>query len=96
MVSAVEGLDKKDSLPPPPVSALVPPAPFPLAPMIFRSGLIRTRTLKLAFVGRGGMARGGRVAGSRMMLGFGYLPLLTGHRFVFDALLHGFSMRVFW
>jgi hypothetical protein len=85
-------------LPPPPVSRFSPPSVllFPLARMVVRLGLIRTMTLRLAFVRRGGMARGGRVAGRRMMLGLGSLPLLTGHRLVFDALLHGFSMRVFW
>src|SRR6266478_2264315 len=58
--------------------------------MIFTEGLIRLKTQRVTLVGRGGVARSGRVAGSGMMLVFGHRPLLMCCRVVFDALLRGF------
>ena len=72
-----------------------PLAPIPLAAMIFTGGLIRLRTQRVTFVGRGGVASSGRVAGSGMMLVFGHRPLLMCCRVVFDALLRGFFMYFF-
>jgi len=70
-----------------------PLALIPLAAISFTGGLICLRTRRVALVGRGGVARSGRVAGGGMMLGFDHRPFLMRCRVVFDALLRGFFMH---
>ena len=65
------------------------------SPFILSGGLIRLRTRRVTLVGRGGVARSGRVARSGMMLVFGQRLLLMYRRVVFDALLQGFFMHFF-
>ena len=66
-----------------------------LAIMTFTGGLIRLGARRVTLVGRGGVARSGRVAGSGMMLVFGHRPLLMCCRVVFDTLLGGFFVHFF-